>query len=209
MDSLLEPEQSLSQHQVLDAPWGEIGRSVTLGLVAGISKLVLGVLNRVEVDGADTFLQHVLEREPGRGLITVSNHTRCVVGVPGDARPTAPAAQPAMQESAFERGGEGEGVAISTEGKPAPAGPLPPRSLLPQHGGRPGGPVGADTTAILLHRVPTPRRAVEPVRRGAVLPQRHARVRWPFWWGKGMGRTPSAGPPNERCCAGHAMHRDG
>lgn len=75
MDSLLEPEDRLRQ-QYLSAPWGELGRSATLGLVSLVSKFLLQVLNNTRVHGLDCFRAEVLEREEGVGLITVSNHTR-------------------------------------------------------------------------------------------------------------------------------------
>jgi len=77
MDSLLEPEDSLRQ-EYLRAPWGELGRSATLGVVSLISKAVLKVMNSTHVENLETFTDHVLNRQEGVGLITVSNHTRCV-----------------------------------------------------------------------------------------------------------------------------------
>ena len=75
MDSLLEPEDSLRE-QYLSAPWGDLGRSATLGLVSLVSKFVLRVMNTTEADDLQTFQEHILDRKPGLGLITVSNHTR-------------------------------------------------------------------------------------------------------------------------------------
>jgi monolysocardiolipin acyltransferase len=77
MDSLLSVEDTLFSQQALKAPWGELGRSLTLGVVALWSKAVLTLLNRFSVEGRDTLLQYVERREEGRGLITVCNHTRC------------------------------------------------------------------------------------------------------------------------------------
>lgn len=74
MDSLVDVEDHFSQ-QALAAPWGELGRSWTLGLVSLASKAVLTLLNDFSVEGLDTFLQHATTREPGVGLITVCNHT--------------------------------------------------------------------------------------------------------------------------------------
>ncbi len=77
MDSLLEPEDALFAQRALAAPWGELGRSWTLGLVSLLSKFWLHVLNDFRVEeGLDTFYQHTMAREEGRGLITVCNHTR-------------------------------------------------------------------------------------------------------------------------------------
>lgn len=76
MDSLIEPEEVLSQRELLSAPWGELGRSLTLGLVAGLCKLILNVGNTMTIENETTFLKHVMDREPDVGLITVSNHTR-------------------------------------------------------------------------------------------------------------------------------------
>lgn len=76
MDGLVDVEDAFSQ-QALSAPWGELGRSATLGLVSLFSKLVVTVLNSFSVDGLDAFHRHVMSRQPGVGLITVCNHTRC------------------------------------------------------------------------------------------------------------------------------------
>jgi monolysocardiolipin acyltransferase len=75
MDSLLEPEDHLSQ-QHLEAPWGAYGRSVTLGVVALGSKFVLNIWNTTYIEGIEAFRQQVLKRPEGVGLITVCNHTR-------------------------------------------------------------------------------------------------------------------------------------
>lgn len=83
MDSLLDVEDALFAKQALSAPWGDLGRSWTLGVVALASQLWLRVLNDFRVEGLDTFLQHTMHREPGRGLITVCNHTRCGVHATG------------------------------------------------------------------------------------------------------------------------------
>lgn len=73
MDTALEPDVDPS---LLQAPWGELGRSLTLGVVSLVSKFILGVMNDFSVEGQDVYLHHILHREPGVGLITVSNHTR-------------------------------------------------------------------------------------------------------------------------------------
>ena len=78
MDSLIEPDDLSSQEELLRAPWGELGRSLTLGVVAGLSKLVLNVFNTLTTENEERFLEHVLHRDPGVGMITVSNHTRFV-----------------------------------------------------------------------------------------------------------------------------------
>lgn len=75
MDSLLEPEDRLRE-EYLRAPWGELGRSATLGAVSLVCKFLLNVLNSTRVEGLDTFLDHVQRRADGQGLITVCNHTR-------------------------------------------------------------------------------------------------------------------------------------
>lgn len=72
MDSLVEFDADF-----LAAPWGAAGRDATLGLVAGISKLVLQVLNSTRVNNHGTFTDLVFNRPPGVGLLTVCNHTRC------------------------------------------------------------------------------------------------------------------------------------
>ena len=61
---------------LLAPPWGELGRSSTLGVVSLFSKFVLRVLNTFSIDGAEEFRRHVMERPEGVGLITVCNHTR-------------------------------------------------------------------------------------------------------------------------------------
>lgn len=75
MDSLLEPEDRLRE-QYLRAPWGEVGRSATLGVVSLFSKFLLRVLNTTTIDNLDRFHREVLDRPEGLGLITVCNHTR-------------------------------------------------------------------------------------------------------------------------------------
>jgi hypothetical protein len=75
MDSLLDIEDAFSR-QALSAPWGELGRSATLGIVALYSKFVVSVLNSYSAQGVDTFRQHVMHRDAAQGLITVCNHTR-------------------------------------------------------------------------------------------------------------------------------------
>jgi hypothetical protein len=77
MDSLIEPEEELAKKH-LKAPWGELGRSATLGIVSLVSKFVLQVMNTFESDGLDKFRAAVIDRPEGVGLITVSNHTRSV-----------------------------------------------------------------------------------------------------------------------------------
>ena len=71
MDSLLEHDRD-----ILRPPWGEYGRDVTLGLVAGAAKLLLRVLNTTDVAGGERYRELVMQRPPGVGLITYSNHTR-------------------------------------------------------------------------------------------------------------------------------------
>lgn len=69
MDSIVELD-----NQITAPPWGEIGRSFTLGIVAGFSKLMLNVLNRTIVHNHSTFLDAVRHRQQGVGLITFTNH---------------------------------------------------------------------------------------------------------------------------------------
>lgn len=75
MDSLLEPEDKLRE-EYLRAPWGDLGRSVTLGVVSLAGKFILTIMNTIHVDGLDSFTQHVTHRNPDNGLLTVCNHTR-------------------------------------------------------------------------------------------------------------------------------------
>ena len=74
MDSL-EDKPDIDR-SLTDPPWGELGRSATLGVVSLISKFILNVMNDFHLEGGEVFLRHILHREPGVGLITVSNHTR-------------------------------------------------------------------------------------------------------------------------------------
>ncbi len=71
MDSLLDYDQDL-----LVPPWGSLGRDAVLGVVATVSKLLLNVLNSTRVINHDTYLDLVMHRPPGIGLLTISNHTR-------------------------------------------------------------------------------------------------------------------------------------
>ena len=71
MDSLVEPDEDFTQ-----PPWGAFGRNLTLGVVSLGSNLVMHILNRLTIDGRDQFREQVLDREPGRALITVCNHAR-------------------------------------------------------------------------------------------------------------------------------------
>ena len=66
--------------EVLAPPWGQLGRAFTLGVVAGISKLLLSVCNTLKVHNHDTFLDAVLKRDPEQGLLTIANHTRFATG---------------------------------------------------------------------------------------------------------------------------------
>ena len=73
MDSLLDYDQEL-----LAPPWGPLGRDVVLGTVAAFSKLLLNVLNTTRVINHSTYTDLVMHRPQGVGLLTISNHTRCV-----------------------------------------------------------------------------------------------------------------------------------
>lgn len=73
MDSLLDYDQNL-----LVPPWGSLGRDAVLGCVAAVTKLLLNVLNKTRALNHDTYLDLVMHRPPGVGLLTISNHTRCV-----------------------------------------------------------------------------------------------------------------------------------
>lgn len=75
MDSLLDFDQEL-----LAPPWGSLGRDAVLGAVAGVTKLLLNVLNSTRAINHDTYLDLVMHRPPGVGLLTISNHTRWVRG---------------------------------------------------------------------------------------------------------------------------------
>lgn len=78
MDSLLEPEDQLLRQQYLTAPWGEIGRTITLSVVSLCGKFLLKVCNKIHVINNERFQRYVLDdKGTGKGpLITVSNHTR-------------------------------------------------------------------------------------------------------------------------------------
>jgi hypothetical protein len=75
MDSLLDFDQ-----EYLEAPWGPYGRDLTLGIVSLASKFILQVLNRTKVINHETYTDLVRNRPEGVGLLTISNHTRCVTG---------------------------------------------------------------------------------------------------------------------------------
>lgn len=91
MDSLVD--ELATGDALLAPPWGEMGRSTTLGVVSLFSKCVLRVLNTFSIEGAEEFHRHVMERPEGVGLITVCNHTRW--GVRGAAgRHARPACRP-------------------------------------------------------------------------------------------------------------------
>lgn len=73
MDTAVEPD--LEDYTA--PPWGELGRSATLAAVALVSKFVLKVMNNTRIENQEAYLQQVMDRPKGVGLITVSNHTRC------------------------------------------------------------------------------------------------------------------------------------
>lgn len=75
MDSLLDFDQ-----EYLGPPWGPYGRDLTLGIVSLASKFILQVLNSTKVLNQDTYTELVHNRPHGAGLLTISNHTRCVTG---------------------------------------------------------------------------------------------------------------------------------
>lgn len=60
---------------IVNPPWGSWGRSITLGIVSGWSKMLLHVLNTTTTNNLDVLLHYVNNRHEGQGLITVCNHT--------------------------------------------------------------------------------------------------------------------------------------
>lgn len=74
MDSL--EECRIEDARITSPPWGEWGRSATLGAVTGLAKMLLNVMNTTTVVNHDIWLRSVMERPAGVGLITISNHTR-------------------------------------------------------------------------------------------------------------------------------------
>ncbi|PNH05758.1 Tafazzin [Tetrabaena socialis] len=64
-----------STEAVLAAPGGALGRSLTLGGVSTIARLVLNVLNTTKIINQDALITAVTDRPPGTGLMTVCNHT--------------------------------------------------------------------------------------------------------------------------------------
>ena len=60
---------------ITSPPWGELGRSATLGLVSGLGKLLLNVMNSTTVINPEAWSQNVMHRAKGTGLITIANHT--------------------------------------------------------------------------------------------------------------------------------------
>lgn len=63
---------------ILDSPTTQFGRVVVLTTVSLVCKLTLNFMNRTTIHNAPA-VRHMESREDGRGLITVSNHTRCVL----------------------------------------------------------------------------------------------------------------------------------
>ena len=61
----------------LESPWGDAGRAAVLAAVAAACKLGLTVANTLAARGGarERLVDAVTSREPGRGLVTVSNHT--------------------------------------------------------------------------------------------------------------------------------------
>mmetsp|Transcript_13334 Transcript_13334/g.23605 ORF Transcript_13334/g.23605 Transcript_13334/m.23605 type:complete len:278 (-) Transcript_13334:1282-2115(-) len=55
-------------------PWGEVGRSFTMGLVSGFAKLVMNGLNTTNLHNYETFEKYFHDRGDV-GLLTVCNHT--------------------------------------------------------------------------------------------------------------------------------------
>jgi monolysocardiolipin acyltransferase len=58
----------------LDPPWGDYGRSSTVGIVSLVGKCILNVMNSSQFDNVSVLLDAAMKREEGEGLITVSNH---------------------------------------------------------------------------------------------------------------------------------------
>jgi hypothetical protein len=75
MDSLLDFDED-----ILRPPWGPYGRNLTLGVVSGVSKLLLNVLNTTVVKDLDRLHQLVMHRDRGVGLLSFCNHTRWAAG---------------------------------------------------------------------------------------------------------------------------------
>lgn len=68
------PEESEPDYTL--PPWGRIGRNITLGTVTLGSNIVMHWLNTLNIEGALSFREHVMNRDPGTALFTVCNHTR-------------------------------------------------------------------------------------------------------------------------------------
>lgn len=92
MDSLLDFDQ-----EYLEPPWGPYGRDLTLGIVSMASKFILQVLNSTKVINHETYKELVHNRPEGVGLLTISNHTRCVTGCSTCCAATAVIQQSTMQ----------------------------------------------------------------------------------------------------------------
>ncbi|CAL8463510.1 g3044 [Coccomyxa elongata] len=76
MDAICEPDPI---HGVpFDAPWGRLGRDLTLALVSIGSKFVLNVLNTTRFTNVERIEKAATERPPGTGLLTVCNHTSTI-----------------------------------------------------------------------------------------------------------------------------------
>lgn len=74
MDSLVDVNDG-----ILDSPTGELGRVITLSVVSLACRFCMHVMNRTTVRGKNDALKYILEREEGQSLVTVANHTRCVL----------------------------------------------------------------------------------------------------------------------------------
>ncbi|KAI8468805.1 MAG: hypothetical protein J3K34DRAFT_522623 [Monoraphidium minutum] len=72
-----EPQPGAAAYDMLSPPWAPLGRSATLGVVSGLSALLLRGLNTLRVEPSDLarFRRLALERAGGAGLLTYSNHT--------------------------------------------------------------------------------------------------------------------------------------
>ena len=77
MDTLVDAEDL--NDPVTLPPWGQVGRNITLGVVSLAGKFVLQVCNRMDVKHHSRLTELVINRPPGVGLITVSNHGRQAV----------------------------------------------------------------------------------------------------------------------------------
>lgn len=111
--------------EILKPPWGEIGRAITLGVVSGVCKLILKVLNSTTVHGEEQLVDSALHRPEGVGLITICNHTSMYTATAGASAYNCSVAYPIN-----ELPGAAAGALTVALGAAPPAGTMDDPSLF-------------------------------------------------------------------------------